>query len=332
MLALKGDRSQMNEHRGAVRNAICNHRSMHLEESKLYDARARCPICHYAGERDQGLQLQSSPIIRLLHCPACSGRSAAWMPRPEVLQDYYSGYFDPLEAAEKNGAVCVTFHGIERFARHLLRAMPVPAGDTPFRILDFGGGDGSLALEVAKLLEGRAVAITLVDYQEPRATPVPERISITHAKDLREIQENVAGQKFDIVLASAIAEHIPELNGVLQMLFGLLKPRGYFYARTPFMSSLIRFFPFVDFAYPAHVHDLGASFWNRITKTFNLKADILVSRPSIVESEWRSHTFRTLVAKSLKLPAHIEGKIAPRRMDRWWNLVGGWEVVLRASA
>lgn len=314
-----------------MRYATCNHQSKHLEENAVYDARARCPICLYTGKRAQGIQLQSSPVIHLLHCPACGGRSAAWMPRTEVLQDYYSGYFDPTETAGENDAVCVTFQGIERFARHLIKAMPVAAGTSPVRILDYGGGDGSLALEIAKCLGERAVSITLVDYQKPRAMLVPQHVSVVHFTHLTEVEEKIPGQKFDIVLASAVLEHIPEPNGVIKALFGMIKPGGYFYARTPYMSNLIAFMPFIDFVYPAHVHDMGASFWSQITKTFNLRADIIVSRPSIVETEWSKNFVRTLIANILKLPARIEGKIAPHRIDRWWNLVGGWEVVLRAG-
>lgn len=319
----------LNMRNARTRNIPCNHRSKHLEENEVYDARAHCPICLYSGKRIQGIRLQSNPIIHLLHCPACGGRSAAWMPRPEVLQNYYSGYFDSSAAAGESDAVCVTFQGIERFACHLIRAMPLAAGTSPVRILDYGGGDGSLALAIAKYLGKRPVSITLVDYQEPRAMPVPEHVQVVHLTELSQVQEKDPGRKFDIVLASAVTEHIPELNGVLNLLFGMIEPGGYFYARTPYMSNLIAYLRFIDFVYPAHVHDLGASFWNRITKTFHLNADIIVSRPSIVESEWRKAFIRTLVAYTLKFPAHIEGKIAPHRVDRWWNLVGGWEVVLR---
>jgi len=253
------------------------------------------------------------------------------MPKPEVLQEYYSGYFDTTDFQGETPAQCVTFQGIERFARHLIRAMPVGVGNSELRILDYGGGDGSLALAIAKHLRNRAVSVTLVDFQKPRDMIVPENVSFAHFTYLHELEEKHPGQKFDIVLASAILEHIPELNGVVKTLFRLIQPGGYFYARTPYMSNLIAFFPFIDFVYPAHVHDLGASFWNRVTKTFELNADLVISRPSIVESEWSKAFFRTLVAYLLKLPAHIEGKIAPRRVDRWWNLVGGWEVVLRSK-
>lgn len=331
MHSLNSHRLQNNAHRSAARYATCNHRSKHLEQHEVYDARGHCPICHFSGKRGQGIRLQSNPVIHLLHCPACGGCSAAWMPKPEVLQDYYSGYFDASETAGENDAICVTFQGVERFARHLIRAMPVAAGTSPVRILDYGGGDGSLSLAIAKYLADRVVSVTLVDYQKPRAMSVPENVRVAHVAHLSEVQERYPGQKFDIVLASAVTEHIPELNAVLKLLFGMIEPGGYFYARTPYMNNLIAFMRFIDFVYPAHVHDLGASFWNRINKTFHLNADIIVSRPSIVETEWHKAFIRTLVAYILKLPAYVEGKIAPSRIDRWWNLVGGWEIVLRAS-
>lgn len=330
MQSLNSDRQEMKAHRSAQRNATCNHESKHLEENQVFDARGHCPICLYSGTRVQGIRLQPNPEIYLLHCPACRGRSAAWMPKPEVLEEYYSGYFDPTETPGEDDAACVTFQGVERFARHLIRAMPVAAGILPVRILDYGGGDGSLALAITKYLGNRSVSVTLVDYQKPRKMLLPENVEMSHVTRLSDISQKHPGQKFDIVLASAVTEHIPELHGVLKSLFGMIAPGGYFYARTPYMSNLIAYMPFIDFVYPAHVHDLGASFWNRIIRTFQLNAEIIISRPSIVESEWRKAFVRTLIAYSLKLPAHIEGKIAPRRVDRWWNLVGGWEVVLRA--
>lgn len=330
-LLLNTDHLQESTRPGTVRYATCNHRGKHLRENEVYDARAHCPICLYAGKRVQGIRLQSDPVIHLLHCPACGGRSAAWMPRPEILRDYYTGYFGSGDAAGGNDIVCVTFQGTERFARHLISAMPLAAGTSPVRILDYGGGDGSLAIAIAKSLGNRAVAVTLVDYQKPRAMRVPAHVQVAHATHLGEVQAMYPGQKFDIVIASAVAEHIPELNGVLNFLFGMIEPGGYFYARTPYISNLIAFLPFIDFVYPAHVHDLGASFWNRITRTFHLHADVIISQPSIVETEWRKAFIRTLAAHILKFPGYIEGKIAPKRVDRWWNLVGGWEVVLRAG-
>lgn len=331
MHSLNSHRPQNSANRRPVRYATCNHRSKHLKENEVYDARERCPICHYTGKRAQGIRLQSNPEIYLLHCPACCGRSAAWMPRPEILQNYYSGYFEPTDTAGENESVCVTFQGIERFARHLIRAMPVVPGTSPVRILDYGGGDGSLALAITKYLPNRVVSVTLVDYQKPREMLVPENVKVEHVRLLSEVPERYPGRKYDIVLASAVAEHIPELNRDLKSLFDMIGPGGYFYARTPYMSNLIAFLPFIDFVYPSHVHDLGASFWNRVTQTFDFDADIVISRPSIVETEWRKAFMRTLAAYILKFPALIEGRIAPRRLDRWWNLVGGWEVVLRAS-
>jgi hypothetical protein len=39
------------------------------------------------------------------------------------------------------------------------------------------------------------------------------------------------------------------------------------------------------------------------------------------------------MAWTLKVPALIEGWLSPpSRKDRFWNLVGGWEIVLRFAA
>jgi hypothetical protein len=88
--------------------------------------------------------------------------------------------------------------------------------------------------------------------------------------------------------------------------------------------------PWLDFGFPAHLHDLGAPFWDRVASTFGLEAPVL-SRPSIVATTWRSKPLRTAVAHALKLPAHIEGRVTrgPRRLA---GTAGGWEAVLHWPA
>ncbi len=59
--------------------------------------------------------------------------------------------------------------------------MPDLRGSTPLRILDFGGGDGSLAVAIAKHLQSRGksvpIMIDLVDYCEPRDPEDPHASS-----------------------------------------------------------------------------------------------------------------------------------------------------------
>jgi hypothetical protein len=84
----------------------------------------------------------------------------------------------------------------------------------------------------------------------------------------------------------------------------------------------------VDLAYPGHVYDLGASFWNRVCETFRIDARIVASQPAIVETEFRTHFFRTLAAYVAKFPAQLELGIRQGNADMFWNLVGGWEIIL----
>ena len=136
-------------------------------------------------------------------------------------------------------------------------------------------------------------------------------------------------KKYNIVLASGVLEHIPQMNKVVKSLFSCIEKNGFFYARTPFMSPFKKVFRNIDLPYPAHVHDLGASFWNRFIDTFQLKAKLLVSRPSIVETEFSKAFFITLISYLSKFPAKLETKLLRNKKDMLWNYYGGWEVVVK---
>jgi SAM-dependent methyltransferase len=296
------------------------HESRHLVESEVYPSIDRCPVCHHTGDRELLFRIQSDPDIHMLRCTRCHACSASHLPRSEVLEAYYSDYY--LKKDKR-----VTFKGVERFAKHILEMLN--AGSLPERIsiLDYGGGDGTLALEIAyRLLSGgtsRMIEILVVDFQEPMESR-DARIRISANPDM----EAVEGP-FDIVLASAVLEHIPEVNHVMKRLFAAVAPGGYFYARTPYIIPFKKFIPNLDLTYPAHVHDMGPSFWNRVIALFSLNARALASQPSIVESEFRSEPLRTFVAYVLKFPSFLETRLTGKfRKDMLWNLVGGWEILL----
>jgi 2-polyprenyl-3-methyl-5-hydroxy-6-metoxy-1,4-benzoquinol methylase len=204
------------------------------------------------------------------------------------------------------------------------------AAAASLRILDYGGGDGSLGYAVASELLARGVSharIDLVDFEPPRPSHDP-RIAIRGCKELGEIEGD-----YDIIIASAILEHVPLVNSVVRKLAAAARPGGYFYARTPFMVPLARLLGRLDLGYPAHVHDMGSSFWNRSVRTFELRAEIVISRPSLIETTFAEAPARTVAAFLMKLPSHLELAIRrPRPMDPLWSLVGGWEVVLRFPA
>jgi len=243
------------------------------------------------------------------------------MPRPEYLQSYYGSYHQGRD--EK-----VTFSGKERFAAHLLRAVPAPWAKEHTRILDFGGGDATLATAVAVRLLERfprgSVDVVVVDQETPMPSP-DTRIRIEQRNCLEETKGS-----YDMVLASAVLEHIPDLHAALLGLVERIGRSGFLYARTPYVLPCARIFPALDLTYPAHVHDLGSGFWNGFIDLFGFQARCLASRPSLVASSWREEPLRTLAAHSLKLPARLEAILSPpSRKHRLWHLVGGWEVLLQ---
>jgi len=200
----------------------------------------------------------------------------------------------------------------------------VPCG-SPIRILDFGGGDGSLSILIAGQLTNSGscpgASIDVIDYARS-ATPADRRIAIRHADSL----DDVAPLKYDLVLASSIMEHIPDARTEFERLFRAIAPGGRMYARTPWIAPLFaclkRFSLSFDFTFPAHVHDFGKAFWEGLTDRMGLDSTYLRlthSRPSPVESGFREAPLRTTAAYLLKAPWYL--------WPRSYDFVGGWEVM-----
>lgn len=300
------------------------HHTVLLSEQDLLAPDPSCPFCT-STERTPLFVLQEEPKVVLLGCHVCHAASASRMPRTKALEKYYSHYYDNKE--EK-----ITSDIPSQIAMHIFRYAIPYMGDLTGRdvfLLDYGGGDGSISIRVAHKLLGQGsgkVNIALVDYDLSTIEVSGQRIQITRPGDLAQISDN----SMDLVIASAIVEHIPEPRDVLIKLFASLKPGGIIYARTPYVRSLSRLANMVnlrfDFTYPAHVHDLGARFWNNIVDILPLQGGfrVLRSAPSIVETSFQQHFFRTLAAHILKIPGYV--------FRERYGLVGGWEVFIRRNS
>jgi transcription elongation factor Elf1 len=292
------------------------HRGRLLLEHETYDATPSCPACGDVTPRTRIAVLQRSPVIALLQCGACGAASASRMPTPEVLSSYYATYYSGTEGEQ------VTLHGLDGYARHIARSLGPIAPHPGNALLDFGGGDGSLGVAVANLLDPGMV-VTLVDHDEPRA---PMAGKLVWSKDLAGVEG-----RHRVVLASAVLEHIPDVRRTLARVLELVEPGGVLYARTPWMAPFMGVIPGLDFTYPGHVHDLGPAFWNRLTARCAGEFELLVSRPSRVETWFSRSPARTVAAHLLKLPARIEVKLRGRPLRLLWPFAGGWEVVLRRA-
>lgn len=296
------------------------HRGQRVGAADIDDARQMCPVCRSSQPRRAVFCVQRDPDIEMLECTVCGAASASHMPKPDVLASYYAEYYSGASLRH-------TLDKPERFARHVLRAMPDLHISKSLRILDFGGGDGSLSIAIAELLQSQgkspSITIDVVDYSEARSVEDP-RIRINGHRDMTGVEGG-----HDLILASAIFEHIPDAHTAIRQVIACAGKGAYMYVRTPFVLPLTRVIRSIDITYPGHVHDMGSAFWGRFIDTFEINATTRSSRPSIVETTFSGAPARTLLAYTLKAPALLEQSLLGRNRPPRWSLVGGWEAVIR---
>ncbi|MFT4703239.1 MAG: SAM-dependent methyltransferase [Bradymonadia bacterium] len=296
------------------------HAGEHVADAGLTAEVDACPACGFTGERRRAHEIQRAPDLWLLECPQCGIASASRMPTPETLDAYYGRYYDP--DGDKS-----TFSGLERFAAHLAAAIGECRSTGRLRVMDLGGGDGAVvAAACASLVrDGRAtdIEVVLVDYESPTSEKYPG-VTLVGERDLQQTEGS-----FDAIIASAILEHIPKVGPTLRTLFGKLRSGGTLYARTPYWVPLLRWLPKTDITFPGHVHDMGAPFWAAVPTTFDVDAEQVWCRPSIVETTLRDAPLRTAAAWLLKAPAHVEVSMRGPGVVPHWGYVGGWEALLR---
>jgi SAM-dependent methyltransferase len=295
------------------------HSGAHLREDQLEPAEKACPLCRSDSERRPALRLQADPTVDLLWCASCGGYSASRMPTSEALRSYYSNYYG--DADER-----VTFDLPQRLARHIVAKGFGGAVRTSIEVLDFGGGDAGVSRAIAKLLldSGTEHAhIHLVDFNAEVPPPDSSRISVDRVESLN----GVAESGFDLVIASAILEHIPRPMEDLALLLRALREGGILYVRTPSVVPVLKLLGSLglrlDFTFPAHLHDLGETFWRGVLERLSLRDsfEVVDSRPALVETTFGLHPLRTAAAYLLKAPRRLVGSS--------WRFVGGWEVFFR---
>lgn len=300
-------------------------KTIHLDEEDLHPTSSSCAVCGCILRTKAG-PLQESPIIEFLRCFECGVVSASRMPLEDILTDFYKQYYQNDFHGNRSEKVAVLSPKL--LAAHIYKRLPKGLINQKNRILDFGGGDGSVALLLGKhlLKDGLSdhVQITVIDY-DVNSVSQDATEAITIHKEAT-LSPDLTGT-YDIILASAVLEHVVDLKETLEQLLSRLNPGGYFYARTPYAVPLRQFLSFFgmtfDFTYPAHLHDMGSFFWNRILNTLHLqdRYRLLRSQPSFVETPFSVSLFRATAANVLKAPWYILGDT--------WSLVGGWEVIIQ---
>ena len=298
------------------------HTGCFLHEPQIVDTGKYCPICRSDIGSEFVVPIQRKPDINLLKCHYCHGLYASKMPKQETLEQYYRSYYSKQKAK-------VTFCSEKKFATHLLKYIK-PVERDRIRVLDFGGGEGDLGRALAENLSSihniNHLELDIVDYHAT-LNDKKDNLTIRSFRNLEAIQGD-----YDIVLASAILEHIPDMYTAIVTLFSRVRPNGFFYARTPYISPFMKLSGKVSMTYPAHVHDLGDGFWNRAIQTYKIDAHCISSKPSIVETSFNQNIIRPLLAYLFKFPAYIESFVFRNKKDMLWPFSGGWEMFLQLKS
>jgi 2-polyprenyl-3-methyl-5-hydroxy-6-metoxy-1,4-benzoquinol methylase len=268
---------------------------------------------------------RENPKIHFIRCTKCGAVTYDKMLKQSVIDEMYDDdqYYD--DTAEEGN---VTFYGVERFGKHLLNVFRRVPIKEKCRILDFGGGDGAVSYALARMLKSKYsnadFDVTVVDYAKILFKSSDDCIKMSHVFPLDSIP---ASDKYDIIIASAVMEHIPTPKDAFLKLFSLVKNGGMIYFRTPYrypLHKLAKHFN-VDFdmLYPGHIWDFGGDkWWRKLPQIIGLENEIKVvtSRPSIVEKSFKTHFLIALASYILKAPWFI---------CRFWPYVGGWETIYK---
>ncbi len=184
---------------------------------------------HYAA--DVGFEVGDAPID-LARCARCSLLFHRFVPDGPSLSRLYGTWIDDvqIERFEREqgglGPSQTRFERARSMHRRLLRLHRLAGSPFPFRVLDFGCGDG-VTLDVADGLGFEAWGVDPSVTRTGRARGGVRRI-LPSAEALQEL-----GQPFDAVMLIEVLEHLVDPLGTLEALARLVRPGGALLVEVP---------------------------------------------------------------------------------------------------
>ena len=222
----------------------------------------------------------------------------------------------------KKRKVLVTFDNQKEFSHHINSYLSFEK--ETLRILDYGGGDGSISYGIAcEIIDKfKFIEILVVDFAKETINSTNSNINISKINPVEFIEFE---EKFDLILASAVLEHIFFVGELFDKIINNLVKGGFIYIRTPYIlpiyKTLLKLNIKIDTLFPEHIHDFSKYFFENIpniSKGNNLR--IIVSQPSFFENNFSLHFIKSLLSRIVRFPYNI---------NRKYPFVGGWEVIYK---
>lgn len=170
----------------------------------------------------------STSVFQYLLCADCDALFIN--PRPQDLaQIYPASYYSYAESGGSFAARVKAWLERRMFAK-LLRQIP----EEKLSVMDIGGGSGWI-LDQIRAADGRVKKTVIVDITESAAADARSRGHEFHCVP---IEDFYTVEKFDLVLALNLIEHVRAPLEVLKKIASLLSPTGIALLKTPNYRSL----------------------------------------------------------------------------------------------
>jgi SAM-dependent methyltransferase len=275
----------------------------------------KCPNC---GNNNQNntLILQTKPLVNMIKCSICKLAYANQMPNETFLKNLY----DPkiYKSFLTNNS-----DNTKKLAEKIYNKTKFKNKNV--KILDYGGGNGELSKQIIELLNKNNINAESLVVDIHNSTN-GEKIYFKSVENFKDDQN-----AYDLILASAVLEHLPNFRDVLENLLSKLENDGYFYCRTPWEFELSKLMKFYKIKWPRHLYDIGGDFWInffRNKKDFN----IVMSETSVTEIS-KKNIFKYLIAQFLKNISKFEFYIKKNKISLpRWPFVGGWDLIVKKNA
>ncbi|MCL2222329.1 MAG: class I SAM-dependent methyltransferase [Oscillospiraceae bacterium] len=298
--------------------------NLEFDISEFIEHTEECPICK-CSDRTVTTRLSSTPFA-YYHCNNCSGVSASHYLTEAASKRLFESYY--LKHKLHRESQGVTHHNVALLAAHISSYLSF--GKSHIYILDFGGGSGLISYEIALILLKKGMAqkvdIHIVDINDEQVVACDnDNITINKYAALGDILQLREHGKYDLVIASAVLEHVYFAHDLIAELFRSICINGYIYIRTPYLIPLYKFLKRfgveIDLQFPDHVHDFSKAFFEKLPGTMKCESlEIIASRPSLFENSFRKHFMNALISRIIRFPYHFNHR---------YPFVGSWEVVYK---